>query len=209
MPNRSITAAANGPMQPYRMRLIETASAMVGARPVEFLLERHHQDAGRRADAGGGQQHQAGDADDDPAVMKLAPQHRLSVVRETRASIKGTRKRHRSNSADDPTWRSVNSTPCELASAECLASWRSPGADCAPVLVFQPGAAGDFGPAGHFAAQVRSETAGPLPDRIEAQSLQRCASIRSARANSRRDNLAISGGSSRSINPRPVLRSSP
>ena len=29
MPNRSMTAAANGPMQPYRIRLIETASAMV------------------------------------------------------------------------------------------------------------------------------------------------------------------------------------
>ena len=29
MPNFSMTAAANGPMQPYRIRLIETASAMV------------------------------------------------------------------------------------------------------------------------------------------------------------------------------------
>ena len=40
-----------------------------GARPVELLLQRHHQDAGGRADAGAGQQHQAGDADDDPAVV--------------------------------------------------------------------------------------------------------------------------------------------
>ena len=36
---------------------------------LEFVLERHHQDAGRRAHAGSGQKGEAGDADDDPAVM--------------------------------------------------------------------------------------------------------------------------------------------
>ena len=38
--------------------------------PAELALERHHQDAGRRADAGGDQQDDEGDRGDDPGVVE-------------------------------------------------------------------------------------------------------------------------------------------
>src|SRR5262249_2262546 len=48
-----------------------------GTRPAEFLLERHHQHARRRAHAGADEQDREGDADDDPAVMQSALRQRM------------------------------------------------------------------------------------------------------------------------------------
>ncbi len=62
MPNRSISAAANGAVSPNSTRLTPTASDRVAAAPAELVLQRHHQHAGRGPEAGRAEQRHEGDA---------------------------------------------------------------------------------------------------------------------------------------------------
>jgi len=60
--------AANGPMSPNNAMLMAMAPDR-GARPAEFVLERHHEDGGRGAHPRRRQQDQKRDCGDDPGVV--------------------------------------------------------------------------------------------------------------------------------------------
>ena len=66
MPNRSISAAANGAVRPKSSRLTETAAEIVAQRPAELGVQRVDQHARGRAEAGRADQGDEGHGGDDP-----------------------------------------------------------------------------------------------------------------------------------------------
>ena len=72
-PHRSITDAANGPMSPNSAMLMATAAGDDRPVPAELRLERHHQHARRRANAGRDEQDDERDRRDDPGIVETRP----------------------------------------------------------------------------------------------------------------------------------------
>ena len=97
-----------------------------GARPAELVLQRHHQDAGRGAHARAGQHHQAGDADDDPAVVDFVfktHEGPASFLTQDLHRSKWLRRQAAMQLSSGSAPRRRPSAPCSPSASR--ASWRS------------------------------------------------------------------------------------
>ena len=70
-----MTDAANGPDETEQRDVDGHRAGDGGSVPAELCLERHHQHARRRADAGGYEQDDERDGGDDPRVVEPATRH--------------------------------------------------------------------------------------------------------------------------------------